>query len=161
MSISIQLPSEIERRLDSLVTRTGQQKDELLLQAIENGLYDVADYYAAHETLERILRGEERTYTSTEVSAHLGLDRYPINVKPKRTLRDAFVILAYREYSEDFFAASWLAGVSEQSLTGRFERFLIELFTDSLETWEEQDLPALRTVGDRILDLLEVVDQGP
>ena len=161
MTTEIQLPPEIERRLDSLAKQTGIPKAELLLQAIENGLYDVADYYRAHETLERIRRGEEQIYTSDEVSAHLGLDRYPMNVKPKRTLTDAFVILAYREYSEDFFAASWLAGVSEQSLTGRFERFLVELFTDPLEAWEEQDLPALRAVGDRILDLLEVVDQGP
>ncbi len=35
---------EIEERLDSLAALTGRTKGELLLQAIENGLYDVEDY---------------------------------------------------------------------------------------------------------------------
>ena len=160
MTTTIQLPPEIEERLNSMAKKTGIP-DELLLQAIENGLYDVRDYYAAHETLERIRRGEEQTYTSAEVSAYLGLDRIPMAMKPKRTLRDAFLILAYREYSESFFATQWLSGTSEQSLTGRFERYFVELFTNSLESWEEDDLPALRSVGERLLDALEVVQEGP
>ena len=61
MPISMDMSPEVEQRLDALVAQTGLPKSELLLQAVENGLYDVKDYYAAHETLERIRRGEERT----------------------------------------------------------------------------------------------------
>ena len=74
MSMSIELPPEVEERLDSLAARTGRTRDELLLQAIENGIYDVEDYYLAHETLERIRRGEERTLTEAELSESLGLN---------------------------------------------------------------------------------------
>ena len=74
ISVSINLPPEIEQRLDSLATQTGRTKKELLLQAIENGIYDVEDYYAAHEALERIKRGEEKVYTEAEVRERLGLD---------------------------------------------------------------------------------------
>ena len=160
MPISIQLPPDFGQRLESLVAQTGRSRDELLLQAVENGIYDVEDYYLAHETLERIRRGEEWVYISEEIRAELGLTPQG-NLIPKRTLRDAFLILAYREYSEDFFAAQWLSGVSEQSLNGRFERFLTKLFTAPLEVWEEEDLPVLRIVGNRVLDALEVVQEGP
>ena len=74
ISVSINLPPEIEQRLESLATQTGRTKKELLLQAIENGIYDVEDYYAAHEALERIKRGEEKVYTEAEVRERLGLD---------------------------------------------------------------------------------------
>ena len=74
ISVSINLPPEIEQRLESLATQTGRAKKDLLLQAIENGMYDVEDYYAAHEVLERIKRGEEKVYTEAEVREHLGLD---------------------------------------------------------------------------------------
>ena len=74
ISVSINLPPEIEQRLNSLATQTGRAKKDLLLQAIENGMYDVEDYYAAHEALERIKRGEEKVYTEAEVRERLGLD---------------------------------------------------------------------------------------
>ena len=74
ISVSINLPPELEQRLDSLATQTGRAKKDLLLQAIENGIYDVEDYYAAHEALERIRKGKGRTYTSAEIKAEFGLD---------------------------------------------------------------------------------------
>lgn len=73
MSISIQLSSEAEQRLDFLVTQTGRSKTECLLEVIDNGLDDLEDYHLATQVLERIKSGEEQVYSAGEVRKELGL----------------------------------------------------------------------------------------
>lgn len=74
MPTSIRLAPEIERRLDTLAAQTGRTKAFYLRELIENGLEDIEDYYRAEAASKRFHRGEERSYTSSEVRRELGLD---------------------------------------------------------------------------------------
>ena len=74
MATSIRLPSETERRLDSLASRTGRTKSFYIREMIERGIDDVEDYYLAAEVLERVRKGEEEIFTADEVRRDLGLD---------------------------------------------------------------------------------------
>jgi RHH-type transcriptional regulator, rel operon repressor / antitoxin RelB len=73
MPTSIRLAPETEQRLDRLVTKTGRSKAHYLRELIERGMDDLEDYYLGMEVLERIRKGEERTYTLAEVERELGL----------------------------------------------------------------------------------------
>lgn len=74
MATSVRLEPEIERRLDALARSTGRTKAFHLRELIERGLEDLEDYYLAEAVMERLRKGEERTYTSAEVRKELGLD---------------------------------------------------------------------------------------
>jgi RHH-type transcriptional regulator, rel operon repressor / antitoxin RelB len=74
MPTSIRLEPEVEARLDALAAKTGRTKAFYLRQLIEDGLDDIEDYYLAQATLERIRRGEEKTYPLEQVMRDLGLD---------------------------------------------------------------------------------------
>lgn len=66
MTISVNLPPDIEARLLALASKSGQSTDEQLRQIIDHGLDDLEDYYAAKEVLARVERGEERVLSSEE-----------------------------------------------------------------------------------------------
>lgn len=66
MTISVNLPSEVEERLSALASRSGQSTDAQLWQIIDQGLNDLEDYYAAKDVLGRIERGEEKVLSSEE-----------------------------------------------------------------------------------------------
>ena len=66
MTISVNLPPEIEARLLALASKSGQSTDAQLRQIIEQGLDELEDYYAAQEVLGRIARGEEKVLSSEE-----------------------------------------------------------------------------------------------
>ncbi len=74
MPTSIRLEPEIEQRIEELSERTGRTKAFYLREMILRSLEDVEDYYLAEAALERLRKGEERTYTSAEVRRELGLD---------------------------------------------------------------------------------------
>ncbi len=74
MPTSIRLSSELEQRLALLASRTGRTKAFYLREIIQRGIEDVEDYYLGMEALERVRKGEERTYSSAEVRADLGLE---------------------------------------------------------------------------------------
>ncbi|MGB8260703.1 MAG: ribbon-helix-helix protein, CopG family [Terracidiphilus sp.] len=67
MATSIRLPVALEERLDRLAARTGRSKAFYLRQIIENGISEMEEYYLAHEVLDRVRSGEEKTYTSTSI----------------------------------------------------------------------------------------------
>jgi RHH-type transcriptional regulator, rel operon repressor / antitoxin RelB len=73
MPTSIRLAPETEQRIDRLVTQTGRSKAYYLRELIERGMDDLEDYYLGMEVLERIRKGEERTFTLAEVENELGL----------------------------------------------------------------------------------------
>lgn len=77
MATSIDLPAEVDRRVESLVIRTGRSKEFLVEQLISRGLAEVEDYYVASKVLERVRQGEEAAFSSTEVRQHLGLVDLP------------------------------------------------------------------------------------
>ena len=74
MATSIRLPSETERRLDFLASRTGRTKAFYLRELIERGLEDLEDYYLAADVLERVRKGEEKVYSTSAVRDALELD---------------------------------------------------------------------------------------
>jgi RHH-type transcriptional regulator, rel operon repressor / antitoxin RelB len=74
MPTTIRLEPETEARLAALAERTGRTKAFYLREMIERSLEDVEDYYLAEAAMERLRKGEERTYTSAEVRKELGLD---------------------------------------------------------------------------------------
>ncbi len=74
MPTSIRLSAKAEERLDFLAAQTGRTKAFYLRQIIESGLDDLEDYYLAADVLERVRRGEEKTESSAQVRAGLGLD---------------------------------------------------------------------------------------
>lgn len=74
MATSIRLPEEIERRLDELAERTGRTKAFYIRELILSHIEDLEDYYLAAEVVERLRKGQERTYTAREIKKDLGLD---------------------------------------------------------------------------------------
>ncbi len=67
------LPDEISERLMALAARTGRPASFYMREAITKYIDDMEDIYLAEQTLERLRRGEERTYTLDEVERDLGL----------------------------------------------------------------------------------------
>lgn len=74
MATSIRLEATLEKRLDDLARRTGRTKAYYLRELVQRGLDDLEDYYLAAATVERVRKGEERTYSAAEVRSDLGLD---------------------------------------------------------------------------------------
>ena len=54
MASTIQLAPEAEKRIDSLVARTGRSKEFFLGEIIKRGLEDIEDYYLAADLLEGV-----------------------------------------------------------------------------------------------------------
>ncbi|SPF45917.1 Anti-toxin-like protein [Syntrophobacter sp. SbD1] len=71
--LAIRLPAEIESRLEALAKATGRTKTFYAREAIVEYIEDLEDIYLAEKVVERIRRGEERTYTLDEVERELGL----------------------------------------------------------------------------------------
>ena len=74
MATSIRLSPETERRLGFLASQTGRTKAFYLREIIDRGLEEIEDYYLAADVLERIRKGQERTYGAADVRRELGLD---------------------------------------------------------------------------------------
>jgi len=73
MPVSIRLPKDVEERLNRLAALTGRTKSYYLRELITRGLDDLEDYYLAASVLERIRKGEEKTYSLDEVEQDLEL----------------------------------------------------------------------------------------
>ncbi|MEW6657377.1 MAG: DUF6290 family protein [Thermodesulfobacteriota bacterium] len=74
MPISIRLPEDIDKRLDFLARQTGRTKAFYIREALSEKIDDLEDYYLAADVLERIRKGKEATYSSSQVRKDLGLD---------------------------------------------------------------------------------------
>ena len=73
MPTSVRLHEDTERRLDALSASTGRSKAFYIREAIEEHLDNLEDIYLAERVLERVRRGEEKTYSLAEVEKRLGL----------------------------------------------------------------------------------------
>jgi RHH-type rel operon transcriptional repressor/antitoxin RelB len=73
MATSVRLPEDIERRLDELAEKTGRTKAFYIREMILNHIDEMEDYYLAADVVERLRKGQERTFTSKEVRQDLGL----------------------------------------------------------------------------------------
>lgn len=74
MATSIRLPEDVERRLDALADKTGRTKAFYIREMITRHIDELEDYYLAADVVERLRKGEERTFTAQEVRRDLGLD---------------------------------------------------------------------------------------
>lgn len=72
-AISIQLPEEIDARLQALSSSTGRAKSDYILEAIQEHLEDLEDIYIAEQRLSDLRAGRSHTYTLEEVERELGL----------------------------------------------------------------------------------------
>ena len=69
------LPEELNNRLVVLAKRTDRSRSYYIRKALEIHLGELEDIYLAENTLERVKRSEEPTYSLDEVERELGLDR--------------------------------------------------------------------------------------
>jgi RHH-type transcriptional regulator, rel operon repressor / antitoxin RelB len=74
MATPIRLPEEIERRLDALAEKTGRTKAFYIREMIMSHIDEMEDCYLAAEVVERLRKGQERTFTAREMRQDLGLD---------------------------------------------------------------------------------------
>lgn len=74
MPTSVRLPEEIERRLDAIAAKTGRTKAFYIREMILSHIDEIEDYYLAAEVVERLRKGQGRTFTAQEMRQDLGLD---------------------------------------------------------------------------------------
>ena len=74
-TITVRVEDEIEQRLERLASETHRTKSFYIREALLNSLDDMEDVYLADQVIERIRRGEEKTFSLDEAEARLGLDR--------------------------------------------------------------------------------------
>ncbi|HUB15642.1 MAG TPA: CopG family transcriptional regulator [Acetobacteraceae bacterium] len=71
--LAIELPDDIEGRLEALARATGRSKESYLQEAIVEYLGDLEDFYLAEQRLADIRAGRSATTSLTEVARDLGL----------------------------------------------------------------------------------------
>lgn len=71
--LSVELPADVEDRLDRLAKATGRTKAFYARQAIVEHLEDLEDLYLAEQRSTDNRAGTSRTYTIEEVERELGL----------------------------------------------------------------------------------------
>ena len=74
MTISIQLPSDVESRLEQLANLTGRSKTFYVQEAIVEYLDDLEDLYLAEHELEEIRAGRAKTTPLVEVMKRYGME---------------------------------------------------------------------------------------
>jgi RHH-type rel operon transcriptional repressor/antitoxin RelB len=72
--IALNLPPEIEDRLDALAATTGRSKVSFLEEAIVEYLSDLEDLYLAEQEFQNIKSGASKTKPLSEVMKQYGLE---------------------------------------------------------------------------------------
>ncbi|TDK37260.1 TraY domain-containing protein [Rhizobium deserti] len=72
--LALNLPQEIEQRLDDLAKLTGRSKSFYAREAILAHLDDLEDYYLAEQRLDSLQRGESDTIPLADVMKKYGLE---------------------------------------------------------------------------------------
>lgn len=71
--LAVRLPVDIEERLTALAKKTGRTKTYYVTEAIMRHIEDIEDYYIGEKALQEFENGDQKTYTSDEIIAELGL----------------------------------------------------------------------------------------
>ena len=73
MAISIQLPNDVEERLQNLAELTGRSKSFYVTEAILEHLDDLEDIYIAEQRLLNVRQGNSKTHSLEDMERDLGL----------------------------------------------------------------------------------------
>ncbi|MEI8321208.1 MAG: ribbon-helix-helix domain-containing protein [Alphaproteobacteria bacterium] len=73
MTVSVELPEELENRLKKLAQKTHRSKSSFVSQALEEYLEDQEDYYDALERKKRLDKGLDKPVPWTEIKKAAGL----------------------------------------------------------------------------------------
>ena len=65
--LSIQLPEDVEARLERLAKETGRTKSDYARAAILEKIEDMEDMHLAEHVLDRIRKGEEKLVSADEM----------------------------------------------------------------------------------------------
>ena len=71
--LTIELPTELENRLDALAQATGRSKSDYVTEAILEYLEDLADLHLAEQRLRDIQNGKSKTVPLEEVLKRYGM----------------------------------------------------------------------------------------
>lgn len=74
MAISIQLPSDVEARLQNLASRTGRSKTYYITEAVLEHLDDLEDLYLAERELEAVRAGTSSAVPLVDVMKRYGME---------------------------------------------------------------------------------------
>jgi RHH-type rel operon transcriptional repressor/antitoxin RelB len=74
MTVTLDIPEDIERRLDQLAERTGFAKSLFYPELMRMGIADLEDYFDAAAESDRHHRGIGETVGILEARRRLGLD---------------------------------------------------------------------------------------
>jgi len=73
MAISIQLPNDVEERLQNLAELTGRSQSFYVTEAILEHLDDLEDIYIAEQRLLNVHQGNSKTHSLEDMERDLGL----------------------------------------------------------------------------------------
>lgn len=74
MSVSLRLPEDLSRRLNSLAAQTGRSKTFYMLEAIKQHLDELEDLYLAEQRLQDVRAGRSMTHSLDDVERRIGLE---------------------------------------------------------------------------------------
>lgn len=72
--LTIELPTELENRLDALAQATGRSKSDYITEAILEYLEDLADLHLAEQRLREIQNGKSKTVPLEEILKRHGME---------------------------------------------------------------------------------------
>ena len=72
--LTIELPTELENRLDALAQATGRSKSDYITEAILEYLEDLADLHLAEQRLRDIQNGKSKTVPLEEILKRHGME---------------------------------------------------------------------------------------
>ena len=73
VAVSLRLPEDVSRRLESLVELTGRSKTYYMLEAIREHIDDLEDLYLAERELEAVRAGTSVPVALSEVMQRYGM----------------------------------------------------------------------------------------
>jgi len=72
--LTIELPTELENRLDALAQATGRSKSDYVTEAILEYLEDLADLHLAEQRLREIQNSKSKTVPLEEILKRYGME---------------------------------------------------------------------------------------